>query len=264
MPLYGETPVPETSNLGDTKSETSHFGPWVLVRRSPRFRGKGAASLKDINQGGINGSRFASLNEENEMGIEGINPSNANSDEPATRNSKVESLGLLNKKIKIRNPNAGRNPQNRPKNLQSPKTHKGSITNLKHSVEPSKAKHTPDPKKDPILVCEEPLRNSTKTDNVILHKMKILQKQGVTGLENKATQVIVPNPDMVDFARLRRGLNTVINPVTIPPDKDNNTATQDCMDIDKASSSNVTTGIVRDASHPAVVDLEGQFSVMNQ
>ncbi|KAK7243796.1 hypothetical protein RIF29_38608 [Crotalaria pallida] len=252
------------NNLTDTKSEASHFGPWMLVRKSPRIRGKGLATLKDFNQGGINGSRFASLNEENEMGSEDTNPPRVIVDDSANNNNKEENIGLSTKRIKVRNPYAGKTPQNRPKQFLSPKTFKGPIINQKQPPEVTKPKQISDLKKDSNVAHEEPPRYSNKTENEILHRMKIMQKQGVTGIDNIATHVFLPDPDMVDFAHLRRGSNTVINPVTVPPDKTINSATQNSMEIDKASSSSVYTGMERDASHPAGVDLEGQISIENK
>ncbi|KAK7245384.1 hypothetical protein RIF29_40224 [Crotalaria pallida] len=119
-------------------------------------------------------------------------------------------------------------------------------------------------KKVPIVTREEAPRQSNKQDLVILHKMKNLQKQGVTGLEGFMSHVIIPNPEMVDYALLNRGANTVLNPLPIPPDKDKTSDHQKGMEIDLASSSLAIACMSNDVNHVENANLDGQISIIKK
>ncbi|KAK7290525.1 hypothetical protein RIF29_05014 [Crotalaria pallida] len=251
------------NNKMDSKSENSLFGPWMLVRRSTRFKGKGFAAMKENKNEGLSGSRFASLNEEGETMVEDNSHTRGQAEDTAVNNTKDEGVSIVNKKYKVRNPLAGKNTQSRPKQVQ-----KGPNSFQKQSPAGSKPKtaydqtSSTDQKNENAVNKIETPRHNNKHESVILHKMSNLQKQGVTGLEGYITQVVLPNSDMVDYALLKRGSNTVLNPV--PPDKANNAEPDGNMEIDIASTSPAMSGMQNDVNHPVNVDREGQFSIIKQ
>ncbi|KAK7268347.1 hypothetical protein RIF29_21045 [Crotalaria pallida] len=164
------------SDMGNTstvnnKSEPSIFGPWMLVRRSSWFKGKGFAAIKENKQGLMNGSRFSSLIEETGMEIEDTTQSRGLLEDTVNNINKEEGFGPTSKKIKVRNPLAGKNPQNRPKQLP-----KGPSSSQKQISVTTKAKVSNDKKKDPTEAKDEPPRHNNKMDSAILHRMRVLQK----------------------------------------------------------------------------------------
>ncbi|KAK7257685.1 hypothetical protein RIF29_31835 [Crotalaria pallida] len=200
------------------ESETSHFGPWMLVRKSPRYKGKGYAAVKENKFDGLGGSRFASLNDNAEVGVENSTQASGHTEATAGKNNKEEGSIIVSKKLKL---------------------------------------------KSPRETSAETLNLSNKLDSVILHKMKTLQKQGITGLEGRFTQVTLPNPELVDYALLKRGMNTVLNPLTIPPDKDNSSKSQGGMEIDMVSSSHESLGMKEDVNHLVTADLDCQIKTLS-
>ncbi|KAK7245082.1 hypothetical protein RIF29_39915 [Crotalaria pallida] len=110
----------------------------------------------------------------------------------------------------------------------------------------------------------QPVRSNNKNEEVILHQMRLLQKQGVSGLENMYTGVLLPNEETVDFALLNRGANTVINPASIPPDKIPTSKSQLNMEIDVDPANNSLKGMYSDANLSDGVDLEGRTTPIAQ
>ncbi|KAK7255701.1 hypothetical protein RIF29_29120 [Crotalaria pallida] len=94
-----------------------------------------------------------------------------------------------------------------------------------------------------------------------LRTMRIIQKQGITELEGWTTQVLYPSSDIVDFTLLRRGANTVINPITEPLDSEEpSTRPPVSMEIDKIQSSSSVKNNQMGGAHQGMNDLTGHLN----
>ncbi|KAK7270409.1 hypothetical protein RIF29_23518 [Crotalaria pallida] len=170
----------------------------------------------------------------------------------------IKKQAFISKKPnKVRSPLGNKNPQ--IKNKQSSKG-----PNL-----PSYKENNPKPisvevgSKSPKVVSDEEKRIMKGKEQVILHKMRTLQKQGFSGIDNIATYVVLPNEESVDFDLLQKGKNTVINPIPKPPDpvEDEGGGTE--MLVDSLSLSSLQPKNQNDGFHqgnPSLIRLPSNHS----
>ncbi|KAK7275874.1 hypothetical protein RIF29_17000 [Crotalaria pallida] len=248
-------------NGANTNPEISHFGPWMLVRRPPRMKKQGTFPKKEHNAVSYSGSRFMALNESAEEVVENKSTSIENSDMGHINNSKVEQNGPSNKKVvKVKSPMAGKNPQHKPKTPS-----KGPIGNSKIQIsvvpkpKPSINAHSP-----PEVQTTESTKQKNIKETEILHRMRILQKKGHAGLENFVTHVTLPDAEMVEYAQLNRGMHTVINPKSIPPDINSSPKGPKGMEVDDFAPSSSIRVLPKNDLHSENLDLKGRISNMCQ
>ncbi|KAK7290059.1 hypothetical protein RIF29_04209 [Crotalaria pallida] len=193
--------------------ETSHFGPWMLARKPTHF--KGNLKLKqerESTQSRERGSRFVSLSEDMELVNEfSMELPTASKKEQLQDDNLIKKQASTSKKTnKVRSLQGGKNPQ-----IKNKQTTKGPIL-------PSHKESTPKPTsvevvtKSPKFVSDDEKRIMRGKEQVILHKMWTLKRQGYSGIDNIATYVVLPNEESVDFNLIQRGKNIVINPAPKP------------------------------------------------
>ncbi|KAK7243905.1 hypothetical protein RIF29_38718 [Crotalaria pallida] len=216
------------SNLGtssDNIIESSPFGPWMMVKNPPRFKGKSHVKNTDsdyVQQ--TRGSRFSSLRDlgESEDGLKEKQQVSA-----VLANPNSNQLGREaspKRSIKVRDPTAGKNSQSRatknfnqqtqnlkgkpPKNIAQPAT---SVTPVSHASSSQ--------------IPETPNRSSTESqqllkekEQVILLTMRVLEKQGIGTIDNFCTRVFLPSSSEVTRVHTHSIESKVTNLLPEPPD----------------------------------------------
>ncbi|KAK7267032.1 hypothetical protein RIF29_19696 [Crotalaria pallida] len=248
----------------------------MLVRRPPRRINNGFHIKKEDSATNYHGSRFMALNEPTEGVSVDLPNTIENSDSILEDKRKVDTHGPANKKIvRAKNSMAGKNPQQKPKHST-----KGPINNQKNKTDVPKHKSI-DPPSIPSTVKndasssvqsngsslahnDDSHSHRNKNDAVILHRMRLLQKQGHTGLDTITTQVSLPSTEEIEFAQLHRGRISVINPKSIPPDPASNAKGSNGMEVDTPSPPSPKRDVPRNDLHSDNLDLEGQINNMCQ
>ncbi|KAK7251054.1 hypothetical protein RIF29_33927 [Crotalaria pallida] len=206
------------------------FGPWMLVRKYNKVRGRspakdsngkasskfrGESSIK--NPSSVNGSRFSSLAEANVS----MQDSPVNNDNASTL-PQVGPKILMNKEVKVRNSAGGKNSQQKSVTKVvglGPKAKPSRTGPLEKGTKHiSKSRTQVDQNAADAAAREEAKMAMKDKEKQMLHRMKILSKKGSNFLEQHTTQVILPNQEIINS--LHNNINHVISgsSTSRPPD----------------------------------------------
>ncbi|KAK7290252.1 hypothetical protein RIF29_04535 [Crotalaria pallida] len=198
--------IKETRDSSTVSLEASPFGPWMLVPKNPRFKGRPNLVHSAGNRSfGNVGSRFSSLMENTDLVEENTHASQEGNEEivpPSIKDKNLES-----KKHSRGRANQGSKNNNMPKPKQAikePILRTKSIENNKAPkvpFGPQSSQPTQDEKENSV---SEKGRLQREKEKLILHNMKILEKNGINGLDLISTHVMLPNAESINFARAKR------------------------------------------------------------
>ncbi|KAK7256438.1 hypothetical protein RIF29_29885 [Crotalaria pallida] len=115
------------------------------------------------------------------------------------------------------------------------------------------------PLKPTVLAKANPLPEESRCekqerDKAILHQMRVLQQQGITGIDHRTTQILIPSKEDIEFMHSNKGPIRKGNSKAKPPDS--------AMDID---TQRVTPhSVEEDASHPSNFGPKDHSSIPSQ
>ncbi|KAK7274982.1 hypothetical protein RIF29_16086 [Crotalaria pallida] len=211
---------------------SSPFGPWMLVKRYTKLKGKSGllkeniAGMASTNKGGINvrKSRFDPLYSDDEIIMEDNNMEHVETMKEYDNLEVLENRPTRQqgkKEMRFRNPHAGKNPQT--KQLKGPaQLQKGK------SASQTKA-HIEGKQKPPTWKGETNVSSPTREDNTStkrttdvrhLQTMKILSKTNPGLLDNHITQIVLPSKEAIDFVHMQSALKQTVAARNKPPDPD--------------------------------------------
>ncbi|KAK7244396.1 hypothetical protein RIF29_39217 [Crotalaria pallida] len=247
--------IKETIDSSNNSSEVSPFGPWMLVRRNPRTRGR--PNFSTINDNKIisnKGSRFSSLMEkaENEEEVlqdtEEVNVNVAHQD---SNINKGNALGTGKKANKGRTNQGNKGPSIiKPK--QSIKGPVLNISPINNKIEPKETKES----STPAPISDEERKLLRDKEKLILHNMKLLEQCGINGLDLISTHVMMPSAETIEFARTRRKLGTGEDGPSKPLDFVSGRALASNMEIDENQASMLRIGKETNSPGTAETSLE--------
>ncbi|KAK7273321.1 hypothetical protein RIF29_14370 [Crotalaria pallida] len=205
----------------NTEGQKAHFGPWMLVKRFNPARGrfptkdsngksiskyKSEHSIKNLSP--IGGSRYASLAEVNDPVKDSFT---------AIRNvpivPQVGQGSQMIKEIRVRNANGGKNSQQKDNNKRlgpGPKTKPVRNTPVEKETKPiSDPKLQVESNQSDASTREDARMTMKEKEQQILHRMRILSKEGSNFFDQYTTHVVLPNQETINF--LHNGTAQFIN-----------------------------------------------------
>ncbi|KAK7281083.1 hypothetical protein RIF29_08768 [Crotalaria pallida] len=247
----------------ESSIERSPFGPLMLVKKPPIFKGKSLAAEDEMNQSSkARGSHFASLMDNNEAD-EDMHESQQAPSGLTKINSKEVGLDASPMKIvRVRDPLAGKNNQNRPtKEASQHPSQKGKSTkkdlhrNIDFSSKPLESSSIFNNSADHRKL----MRDKEKS---ILQSMKIMEKQGIGTIDSFCTQAILPSSVEVNRAYAHIGVNNdAIHPLE-PPDSVsisiNSNSQKAAMEVDDINIEHVNKEVLGAVSQPRRDGLQDQ------
>ncbi|KAK7244269.1 hypothetical protein RIF29_39088 [Crotalaria pallida] len=239
--MIEENPPNSNQNIlgSDPEGVDSPFGPWMLVHKLPKFKGKGIlrdgirkkGDNENISPNILSGSRFIALNNEQDSSIDGAMDNQVargpfkkdlNADSNVTYSSNGRGKDVILQTQRISNPAAGKNSQLKPlqpKGLGAkaqPKSKsnatastKGILVHPSSLVQPSPSF----PKSD-----DNASVSMKERERVILLQMKDMESRGVNSLDQVSTRIYFSSPPHLLNHSLSTGSPSHEGPSPVPPD----------------------------------------------
>ncbi|KAK7282130.1 hypothetical protein RIF29_10697 [Crotalaria pallida] len=207
------------SIVKDSSTTNSPFGPWMLVKNPPRFKGKQFNPSNDHTPSmKAKGSRFASLIEETEDEENLIEYETGPS---ISAEANLNQVGLVvspKKTIRVCDPLAGRNSQHRPFKNNNQQSQLRTKPTMSGSLRPPQASHKSHENILSTHQNDEQRKQMKEKEKAILHKMRILEKQGIGNIDSFCTQVLLPPSSNFNLVYSRQEVNSEATLPPKPPD----------------------------------------------
>ncbi|KAK7251995.1 hypothetical protein RIF29_35653 [Crotalaria pallida] len=230
---HAEEKNKEVCDSSAINSDISPFGPWMLVRKNPRSKGKANSSLNHVNNRSINnGSRYSSLMESTENLVD-----EAVDDQ---RESNIESSIATNgKEITFAPKRLQKGRTSAVNKVPPPKQKHASLgpKSIHTSTQLNKETKSPSVTQSPNGLSIEEKNEIKEKEKRSLHTMRNLLKKGFTGFENSTLQIWNSSNEALEAAMARRLKAFGVASSSEPPDNSIVELDGSIMDIDESKSS---------------------------
>ncbi|KAK7261335.1 hypothetical protein RIF29_27644 [Crotalaria pallida] len=263
---------------GDISKDCSPFGPWMMVRRPPRFKGKGKSkeashNYKDgenVSPNISSGSRFIALesadvgNEDSAKGDSTLRTTHEpciNTNQDGHPTNIIKGREVFSQVTKVRNAKGDKNPQ--PKPIKTPlQKDRGPVSKPSSRVL-SPAKAQVGDEQPPPAVAKPDMATMREKERILLLKMKEFERRNPHILDQMVTRVHYDHLPVHNHFHGSRASVRTIGSSSEPPDKSlhSSSEAQDVsMELDGISSMGE---MGNSATSDAIVALKNDLGLVN-